>query len=326
MTDGNYLVHRYTDDLTLRGTIMQFQNIVSLGYNCEVSFRIEDFIHDKIKSYPFSWAYIKDQKKFLDALQNLDDILKHEIEVLPWGMFLDKKYGISFHGKGDKAALFQEDGTVNQAVADSMIEELKSRENYLIEKLKKLLESDQTTLFIVKVPSKKDGKENAEFIQGVLKFLKEHYVSQKFMLLAVAEKSHLEFIKFLGEDVCDKFLTVRSVEAFAEDENTQTGGDIAGWMDVIGRCGEYYPSPEEQEKRDERLRNQIQELEKQRDELLTAKNWLDEQYHFKDTRIEELEKWVAELESGKKWLEEHGQEQEKYIAQLRHIISGLMKA
>lgn len=65
---------------------MQFQNIVSLGYNCEVSFRIEDFTHDKIKSYPFSWSYITDQKKFLDALWNLDDVLKNEIEVLPWGM------------------------------------------------------------------------------------------------------------------------------------------------------------------------------------------------------------------------------------------------
>ena len=73
------------------------------------------------------------------------------------------------------------------------------------------------------------------------------------------------------------------------------------------------------------MQNRIQELEKQRDELLSAKNWLDEQYHFKDARIGELEKWAEELESGKKWLEEHGQEQEKYIAQLRHIIAGLMK-
>ncbi len=304
---------------------MQFQNIVSLGYNCEVSFRIEDFTHDKIKSYPFSWSYITDQKKFLDALWNLEDVLKNEIEVLPWGMFLDKKYGISFHGKGDKTTLFQEDGSVNQEVADSMIEELKSRESYLIEKFKKLLSSDQATLFILKVSSAKDGEENAEFIQGVLEFLKKNYVSQNFMLLAVAEKNHLEFVKLLGECVCDKFLTVRSIEAFADDGNTQTGGDIEGWLDVIGRCGEYCPSPEEEEKRDQRLQNRIQELEKQRDELLSAKNWLDEQYHFKDARIGELEKWAEELESGKKWLEEHGQEQEKYIAQLRHIIAGLMK-
>ena len=53
---------------------MQFQNIVSLGYNCEVSFRIEDFTHEKINSYPFSWSYISDHKKFLEALQNLDDV------------------------------------------------------------------------------------------------------------------------------------------------------------------------------------------------------------------------------------------------------------
>lgn len=304
---------------------MQFQNIVSLGYNCEVSFRIEDFTHEKINSYPFSWSYITDPKKFLEALHNLDDILKNEIEVLPWGMFLDKKYGISFHGKGDKTALFLEDGTVNAAVADSMIEGLKSRENYLISKFKNLLSSEDTTLFILKLSSKTDGKENADLICGVLAFLKEYYVSHNFLLLAVAEKNHLEFVKFLGETVCDKYLSVRYVEEFADDGNTQTGGDIAGWLEVIGRCGEYCPSPEVEERQSQKLQAYIQELEKQREELVTARNWLDEQYHFKDTRIEELEKWVAELESGKAWLESHAEEQEKYIAQLKHIISGLMK-
>ncbi len=38
-----------------------FDHIVSLGYNCEVSFRINDYLEREIDSYPLSWAYVFEQ-------------------------------------------------------------------------------------------------------------------------------------------------------------------------------------------------------------------------------------------------------------------------
>ena len=97
---------------------MLFENIVSLGYNCEVSFRIEDFTGEGIDSYPFSWAYVNDSEHFITCLWELDGLLSGKIEVLPWGMFLDKKYQIAFHGKGDAKELFNVDGSLNTLIAE----------------------------------------------------------------------------------------------------------------------------------------------------------------------------------------------------------------
>lgn len=52
----------------------------------------------------------------------------------------------------------------------------------------------------------------------------------------------------------------------------------------------------------------IGELEKYIQELLNAKKWLETQNQIKADRIDELENWCKELETGKKWLEEKWKE------------------
>ena len=44
--------------------------IVSLGYNCEISFRIEDY-YGKLDSYLFSWSFEDSRKGFIKALEKL---------------------------------------------------------------------------------------------------------------------------------------------------------------------------------------------------------------------------------------------------------------
>lgn len=216
---------------------MLFENIVSLGYNCEVSFRIEDFTGEGIDSYPFSWAYINDSEHFLTCLWELDELLSEEIEVLPWGMFLDKKYQISFHGKGDAKELFNLDGSLNTLIAERRINELKARIRYLIKKFKKLLNSEEKTLFILKIhPQERDG--GFFLIKGVLDFLRKNYISQKFMVLAVLEESN----RILGEGISElpigAQLQVRYIRAYANDSETKSGGDIRGWNNALSSVAE----------------------------------------------------------------------------------------
>ena len=48
---------------------------MSLGYNCEVSFRINDYLEREIDSYPLSWAYVFEQSR----ISNIDDRRLYEM-------------------------------------------------------------------------------------------------------------------------------------------------------------------------------------------------------------------------------------------------------
>ena len=204
---------------------------VSLGYNCEVSFRIQDYFKRKIDSYPFSWVYITDFEKFVRALFKLDDILKHEVEFLPWGMILDKKYGLSFHPKINKKELFFEDGNLNLQKADEALAELKERFLYLLSKFKKLLASDKRTLFVIKVRSE-DLK--SEWLKVLYSYLKDNYLTGNFKLLVVTEKSKVDIYSINWME--SSKIGVGMVEYFAKDSETETGGDIDGWMRVLAEA------------------------------------------------------------------------------------------
>ena len=47
--------------------------LVSLGYNCEVSFRLEDY-YGKLDSYLFSWSFEDSRSGFIKALENMEDV------------------------------------------------------------------------------------------------------------------------------------------------------------------------------------------------------------------------------------------------------------
>lgn len=204
-----------------------YDNIVSLGYNCEVSFRIRDFKKSAIDSYIYSWAYICDEDLFLNSLNNIDDILTGSITVLPWGMFMCDKYQLSFHPICNNYKLFDSDNNPIQENVDRSKEELISRTNHLKRKFNELLKSEKKTLFVMKI-GKKDNI--SEFVQKVYITLNNKYISGNFTLLVVIEEDRYnEEWKNLQ---CEK-LKIRTIKSYAPDSDTENGGDIDGWMRVL---------------------------------------------------------------------------------------------
>ncbi|MDE7311144.1 MAG: hypothetical protein K2N87_05910 [Eubacterium sp.] len=129
------------------------KKIISIGMNCEVSFQIQKYV-DKFYSSLFSWAFVMDDKRFLRALHNLDDVFSKEIEFhMPTNdMFLDKKYGIAFHGRTPKEKLFFPDGKVKDSkLYDETVEELKTRIAYLKNRFKQDLDSDEEKIYFKKI-------------------------------------------------------------------------------------------------------------------------------------------------------------------------------
>lgn len=204
-----------------------YDNIVSLGYNCEVSFRIKDYKKSAIDSYVYSWAYICDEDLFLNSLDNIDDILNGSITLLPWGMFKCDKYELSFHTICNKYRLFDADNNLIQENVDRAKDELISRTNHLKNKFNELLKSDKKTLFVMKI-RKKDNI--IGYVQKVYTTLNNKYISGEFTLLVVIEEdTYNEEWKSLESEK----LKIRTIKSYAPDSDTEYGGDIDGWMRVL---------------------------------------------------------------------------------------------
>ena len=103
---------------------MKFSEIISLGYNCEVSFRIKDYCQkhgQSLNSFVFSWAYVEKKEGLLKSLSQLDNFWKEievsgtegeQLKLLPGGMYRYLAYDIAFHSKAKKMA-FENGKTLN---------------------------------------------------------------------------------------------------------------------------------------------------------------------------------------------------------------------
>lgn len=200
---------------------------VSLGYNCEVSFRIQDYEKKPLDSYPFSWAFIHNTEKFIRVLNNLSDLLTHVIEYdEKSNMVEDKEYEISFHLKGAKDYFYSaENGAVIEEHLSEGIEELRSRIGHCIDKWKKLFAEDNKVIFVVKSKGY-----DAQLLDKLYSFLENNFKCGKFLLLVVYERNNQ--VAFLENKSYEKMICF-TIEQFAAVNNTKEGGDIRGWMDAL---------------------------------------------------------------------------------------------
>lgn len=205
----------------------KFDYIISLGYNCEVSFRIKDKFGE-INSFPYSWAYCCDKKLFLDSLDNLDEILSGDIELLENGMFKCKKFDINFHSCKNKDHLYI-DGKPNETIVKNEIKKLKSKINYLTFKMKKLFNGSKRTLFIIKVKHN-NSVSDINFVKSVYNKLNYLYKSKNFVLLVVLEE------KYITEDfknIEKNNLNIRSIKCYSSGYTAEKNGDLQGWNRIL---------------------------------------------------------------------------------------------
>lgn len=202
-----------------------FDVITSLGYNCEISFRLENYF-GSINALPFSWSFILEREKFPEVLNDIDKLFADEVELLEDNMILCKNYNIKFHPRYD---VLLKEGSPTEESTRMAIEELKQRVFYLKDKWKKLFNSSKKTVFLMKVENKGELA-NLEYIQEVYDKLKKVYISGKFTLVVLLEK----------EAVTDKIraletekLKIRTLKCFAPKKHTDTMGDVWGWWRIL---------------------------------------------------------------------------------------------
>lgn len=210
-----------------------FSEIISFGYNCEVSQRLSDiFIDSKFEHFLFSWSYEYDRNLFIDALSNLDTFAHNQYSVLPWGMIKNEKYNIAFHSRFKKEELLKPDGSYTENVTPA-IQELTDRLQYLAQKLKNVLEQKDNILFILKLDFK-NFDEDITFINKINTLLTNYFQNRKWHLLIVTSKKNYpkNFRKQLLQKKWDN-IKIGIVKSFAPDPMTDIGGDIRGWYKLL---------------------------------------------------------------------------------------------
>ncbi|MCD8189877.1 MAG: hypothetical protein LUD78_06590 [Clostridiales bacterium] len=208
-----------------------FDTIVSLGFNCEVSFRIRDHLGGKLDSYPFSWCYVYGNADLPRCMEYPETILSGGVELQSNGMFLCKTTHLSFHGKTPLEQLRRPDGREDPEAIVRTLQELRGRMAHLEYKFQRLLERDRTTLFVMKnakIALDPEGAVND--VAALALWLEQHYRGGNYLLVVVTERAYaLPRLTRLEND----HLTFRTVSAFAKEGKAQSGGDQAGWAAIL---------------------------------------------------------------------------------------------
>ena len=198
--------------------------LVSLGYNCEVSFRLEDY-YSGLDSYLFSWSFEDSRSGFIKALANIEDVLQGELKLCPDHMIQDQKYQIRFHPRYD---ILPKTGTTTEEQYTEAVEELKSRIEHLKRKTLELFASDNNIVFIIKVESK-SAENNIRYLERVRSVL-DKYKILNYQIVAVFER-RAAFKEI--RDLEDDRLKIRTVRKFAPLKHTDIMGDIRGWYKIL---------------------------------------------------------------------------------------------
>lgn len=202
-----------------------YDRVVSLGYNCEVSFRIEDY-YGSIDAMPFSWSFTLNRDKFPEAIRNSGELLSEGITVRDDHMLMCNKYELKFH---PRYSIFPQFSEYTQEQLDEATKELKERVKHLSDKFEQLFGSDLRTLFVMKVEDKGTDS-NCKYILDVYEALKEKYTSGKFTLAVVLlNESINESVRALENEQIKVF----GLKKFAPVKHTNIMGDIKGWRNVF---------------------------------------------------------------------------------------------
>lgn len=199
--------------------------VTSLGYNCEISFRLENYF-GSINAMPFSWSYVMEREYFPSVLENIAPLFAGEVKLMDDQMIRCENFKIKFHPRYD---ILRREGEPTEETLQEAIEELRGRVSHLKQKYLELVAGDKNTLFLMKVENHGD-EDNISYIKNVYETMKRVYLSGKFTIVAIVEEEALtEGVRALEEEQ----LKIRSLKRFAPRKHTDTMGDVKGWKRIL---------------------------------------------------------------------------------------------
>lgn len=203
----------------------KYNKIVGLGYNCEISFRIKNAF-GALDAQLFSWAYVSDRDKFVEALYDPKRIYSGDLTLTADNMFECNVTGIRFHPRHD---VLEDDSRESTEKMEWCKNELKQRVEHLKEKHTSLMNGNNRTLFLMKILPTNEA-DDISFIQAVYEALKKMYLSGTYTLVIILPKKGLkDSIKQLENDI----LKIRTLKWFPAQKHTDIASDSRGWLKIF---------------------------------------------------------------------------------------------
>lgn len=202
----------------------RYGHVISLGYNCEVSFQFFLKYHF-VESSLFAWVNAVDCNRLIMALQDLD-VLTSKGFRKSGVMYEDIATGIFFHGK-------------NMGTEDAEKEELKNRVLHLKDKFLETAQDGKKNVYIFKYPSmKSDAKKVHKEIVLLYETLSK-IIKNDFDLLIILEKDFCLDLKF---DIPN--LYIRRVDFFTPEERvTSEPYDRKGFNKIFSEFNPNFKLP-----------------------------------------------------------------------------------
>lgn len=222
-----------------------YGHILSLGYNCEVSYQFYKK-YNFVESSLFAWVNAINIDNMINAIRNTDKIVAGDVE-LAGVMWRDANTGILFHGANSD--ILHADNAAIQADKENLI----SRINHLKEKFKNAATDGKKNLYVFKYKTTTESADVVtEKIMALYNALNK-FCKNDFDLLIVMETG---FVPSLHIENTDN-LFVRRVQFFS-DENDVTGGrcDRRGWNKIFNEFKPNFKLPKTKKFKFEMLSNQ----------------------------------------------------------------------
>lgn len=185
----------------------KYDHIISLGYNCEVTFRFLKYFKFE-ESNLFNWTATRTIDDLINALANFDKIGTNDFNT-PNPLWECKNTKIRFHGKAPMSIYINKTATTEEMEADK--KELTERIKYLKNKFLNILCDNSKKMYVCKIKSE-NINENINFkIETIIKKLKI-LGGKNFDLLVISEDRMKNF--FIPQNYI-----YRTVKYFAPDND-----------------------------------------------------------------------------------------------------------
>ena len=129
------------------GKTAAFDEIITLGNNCETANRVINLIPERFNHYLYTYVYVLNREKFLQSLNDPVGFVDDDFELKPWGMLNGKTTKFSFHPAEE--SILRE--TPEKCDIEAVKTNLKSKIKHLAEKTVNMLNSNKKILFIIKI-------------------------------------------------------------------------------------------------------------------------------------------------------------------------------
>ena len=190
----------------------KFDYIFSLGYNCEIAYRLYDYFKFEESSL-LNWAGTYSTEHLIEFFNNFEKLGTQGYEG-PNPFWKCKATNLRMHGKVNM------NDYINKIADEETIrkdkEDLIGRMSYLKEKFIKIAKSSAKKLYAYKLRNN-EINENIYDVLNRLYEAMENFGIINFKLLVIYEKQNSEILDKIA-DKCNKNIILRSVDYFAPDD------------------------------------------------------------------------------------------------------------